>query len=312
MALQIPGFQVMEQRARGKLIARQDILKFENFNLELIQAAGVPQGQHEVGSLFFNGADRKLYLATDYKILNTPSLAWYKFNDNAQDFISRNNGTVTSSTYSTGKYGTAINFDGTDDKVVIPAAMNLSWSTDWTMSFWIKMPTAMDDNEELNILERYKDADEYCYLVARGSGTPATIINFYLVFNNTGGEAEEVVAQVTGAWQDTFIFVMIAHDTSANETHFAVKVGAAENANDNATVSIPAIAFTTEDFEMGRNQAKGNFGDEAYLIDDFKIWNEFRNPEGVSNRLTTSATIDLLNIDKVHWASGQLTVAEAT
>ena len=291
-------------KERNKIF-RQDILKFFDFNLQIIQAPGPPVGQHETGTLFFNGEDQKLYLATNYKILNTPDLLWYKLNGNAQDFSkgARTDGTITSSLFTTGKYGTAINFDGVDDKVVIPTAMGLNWDQDWTMSFWIKVPTAIANGEEINILEQYIDATHYFYLVCRASGTPTTTLSFFYHFNTGGGDLSEVGVNLINSWQDTFVFVTMAHDNSANKINGGNKIGTVEETDTNTTASLPDVGFTTEDFEMGRNQAKGDFGDSPYVIDDFKIFNTFRDPIQSTTELTPIAKIDLLNLDKVNWSS---------
>ncbi|KKL20117.1 hypothetical protein LCGC14_2458680, partial [marine sediment metagenome] len=195
---------------------------------------------------------------TNYKILNTPDLLWYKLNGNAQDFSkgARTDGTITSSLFTTGKYGTAINFDGVDDKVVIPTAMGLNWDQDWTMSFWIKVPTAIANGEEINILEQYIDATHYFYLVCRASGTPTTTLSFFYHFNTGGGDLSEVGVNLINSWQDTFVFVTMAHDNSANKINGGNKIGTVEETDTNTTASLPDVGFTTEDFEMGRNQAE--------------------------------------------------------
>ena len=280
------------------------------------QATRPPTNQYEAGTFFYNGADRKLYLATDYKILNTPDLLWYKFNNTTQDFSSgqKNEGTTAGSpAYTTGKYNTAITMDGTDDKIVIPAAIGLDWDSDWTISFWINIPTGMNANEEIYILERYEDADEYCYILGRASGSPATRIDWYIIFADEGAPVTELIGQTLGSWQDTFVFVTFGHDTSLNDVYFGSIVGTTEKSSTNTSVAIPNISFTTEDFEIGRSQAEASFGDGPYTIDSFKIFNSFKDPRGTTTALISeTAKIDSLNLDKINWSSYTGTVVAAT
>ena len=49
-----------------------------------------------------------------------------------------NNGAITGATWSSGKFGGALNFDGVDDFVVIPDAATLRGDQDLTIALWIK------------------------------------------------------------------------------------------------------------------------------------------------------------------------------
>ncbi len=305
MALNLGTPRVIGQRGGLNLVVRQDSLLFQDFNMEIIQAAGAPVGEYEQGSMFLNARDAKLYLAANYKIANTPDLLWYKFNENAQDFSSgqKANGTVTSSTYTSipnGKYRQAINLDGTDDKVEIPAAMGLDWDSDWTISFWINIDATYINGQEIYILERFKDADEYIYFTFEGAVGTAIL---RLRYANGGGETEVTSIQISGASFGTWVFVHLSHDTSANNIE-TVWIDAAGNvtANNTNAASIPNIAFTTEVFNIGRNDKNASFGDNAFILDDLKIFNEFRE-SAVGSKATVTAKIDSLNLDKIHWAS---------
>ena len=277
MTLKIPGgFQLGKET--GKLIARQDILKFGNFNLNIIEAAGVPRGQHEEGTLFFNGFDRKLYLAYDYKKGNTPDLLWYKFNDNAQDFSSgqKTNGTLAGSpVFVAGQHGNAITLDATDDKVTIVSAMGLDFAADWTFSYWIKLGGATwADGDKVYLLTRFKDANEYFEIYLQHDSGNASI-KMKVRWNNGAGETIEQVTTVIDNGVDNWVYVHYSHDTSANIITGRIKDDSGEAGRDEAA-TLPAIAFTTEDFEIGFSNVDSSFGDQSVLIDSLKIFQEIK------------------------------------
>ena len=54
-------------------------------------------------------------------------ISYWKFDGNANDSVGTNNGTATNVTYTTGLVGNTANFNGTNSKVVVPDANNLSF-----------------------------------------------------------------------------------------------------------------------------------------------------------------------------------------
>lgn len=292
---------------REKTIFRQDILKFFDFNLEIIQAPGPPVNQYEAGTLFYNGSDQKLYLATNYKILNTPDLLWFKFNGNAQDFSTgaRYDGTITSSLFTTGKYGTAIILDAIDDKVEIPANMGFVMNNDWTISMWIKITAGGIANDRIYLLERYKDANEYFYIYL--NQTAGGHYNLICKYDNGGGEQTITLATTIILLADVgdWAHIVISQDTSANITQYIRSDGYLQDSG----ADLPdAVSFLgTETYNMGYSNKTTSFGDVVAYIDDFKIYsayNQLDNGTGDGiGKFLDSAKVFSLNLDKINWSS---------
>jgi hypothetical protein len=66
-------------------------------------------------------------------------VSWWPANNNANDIIGGNHGTLTGgATFTTGKVGTAFNFDGVNDTVIVPDASSLRLTSQLTIEAWIK------------------------------------------------------------------------------------------------------------------------------------------------------------------------------
>ncbi len=293
MTLQIPGLQTIGQRAGSKLLVRQDSLKFVNFNMEIIQTAGAPVGDYEEGSMFLNTKDFKLYTSTNFKISHTPDLVWYKLNaitgTNIADFspVTKYVGTaVGSPALTAGKYGNAVIFDGTDDKVTIDNSMPFSFSSDWDIAFWVYINEATPVNgDNVYIFQRYIDATHYFrFYIEYQAGSYAP----YISYNSGGGDVEQHGNRSLPP--NVWIHISISHNTSGNAITYR-KNG--ETGGDTAVLNAPALGFTTEDFEIGKCQVDSSFGDSPMWLDDFKLWDGGRT--GNENK------VDSFNIDKVHW-----------
>ena len=63
-------------------------------------------------------------------------VAWWKAENNANDSVGGNNGTVNGATFATGKTGQAFSFNGTDNYVAQGASYKNAVSNTFTMEFW--------------------------------------------------------------------------------------------------------------------------------------------------------------------------------
>lgn len=80
---------------------------------------------------------------TDMAEANDPNLvSWWKLDEGtgltAYDSAGTNDGTITSATWTTGRIGGALNFDGTDDKVNCGTDSSLNLTETLTISAWVK------------------------------------------------------------------------------------------------------------------------------------------------------------------------------
>jgi hypothetical protein len=75
-------------------------------------------------------------------------VAAYSFDEGSgttlKDSISNHDGTVSGATWTTGKYGSALDFDGVNDVVSIADAANLDLTSTFTLEAWVRPDTATD------------------------------------------------------------------------------------------------------------------------------------------------------------------------
>ncbi|MEW6302149.1 MAG: choice-of-anchor D domain-containing protein [Verrucomicrobiota bacterium] len=73
--------------------------------------------------------------------LNSNAVSWWKAENNANDAINNNHGTLNGdTTYATGKVGNAFSFDGSGDFISVPDASSLDLSGSFTIEGWIQIP----------------------------------------------------------------------------------------------------------------------------------------------------------------------------
>ncbi len=309
MPLKIPGAGFQLGKEKGKLIAKQDILKFQDFNLNIITASGPPLGKYEVGSLLYNGFNQKLYLSANFKTSHTPTSAWFKCNDTGLDTSGNKlELTITGATFVAGKYKKALNFDGTNDKATIPATLDFVFNTDWNLSFWIFVDSAtFGAGDIIYLLERYVDATHYfkIYLIHAGGD-----ISLKVDWENGGGLTTESLGFVVPPVFDEWMFMTLSHFNSDNELR---SNWTTETTFDNLDISsnfssaidgasLPNIAFTTEVFTIGFSNKDTSFGD-TFKIDEIKIWGDAReiSPFAATIENVGNTMVDATQIDENHW-----------
>lgn len=296
MALKLPEQQQIFKKRSPTF--RTDIIKFGG-DLQLITAAGPPSGNWEETAFFLNNADQKLYASVSWKQGNTPDGLWYKFNGTAVDFSGNgNNGTVSGTAgYTPVKYNQGLTLEGTDTKVTIPNALGLAWDADWTISFWCTVPNLTVNGEEVTILEQYKDADDYVTIkIRRISGNTRLIVAWA-----RGGAETVEMNLLLGNGELTWIGL---HYDLSDTSLRALKYVTSTETEEDTVVTMPTIAFTTEDYTMGYSAVTSSYGDASFNIDDFKIWTSTRNYTRVSlNVWPVVGRIDALNLDAINWIS---------
>lgn len=295
MALSLGQQNVLKQRPR---VLRTDIIKFAD-DIQLITTAGPPKGQWELGTLFFNNDDKKLYASANYRNNNLPESAWYKFDGNTQDFSGNlKHGTLTGGSYEAGKYSKSLKFDGTDDKLELPATLFTDIENGFQFNFWINLSATFANGDEVYILERYVDATHFFLLSITGNATPKGQIR--LRFDNDAGAAKDQT-YTTEISLNTWINITIVNVGSSTTRIYVNGVGESQ-----AIGAIASTGFTTELYEIGRSQKDSSFGDNSFRIDSLKFWLD--DPGGFDD----VGTIDKSNLDANQWASYPGTYVENT
>lgn len=271
-------------------IFRTDIFKFPEINL--ITASGVPVGQWPIGSMFFNSADNLLYVSTNYKANNLPSVAWYKLNGNITDFSGNANGiTLTGGNYITGFYGKGLEIDGVNDKVEIEAQAFTQNNYDITWGFYLKLPTDWANGDTAYIYERYVNAINYITISIEGNGAD----NGQFRVRRRRGAAGTDNTLIT---EEIIPGSFIACYFRLSGTTSQVGVGAV---GEQINYAWSSTAYTNETEDIGYSQLDSSFGNQDIQIDELKIWSPRKTP----------GTLDKINLDKNHWRtySGSFAVA---
>ena len=109
----------------------------------------------------------------------TTSVATYRFEDNANDVTTNNNGTANNITYSTGKFGKAAVFNGSSTGIEIPNLSTMfGQKTSYTVSAWFKAPSSATGNRAIFDDYNYANSNLGLYLYDG-------VMNFFARYNNS-------------------------------------------------------------------------------------------------------------------------------
>lgn len=292
MPLQLPGLpEIFKKRSS---IFRTELFKFAELNIK--NTTGAPVGQWEEGTMFANLFDKFLYVSTNYKRTDTPSVLWLKFNGNVQDYSSKSGKTQCTTSgspnYNTGKYGNGIEIDGSDDKLTLTGMgvyLADSPTSELSFSFWIKPEVSVTSGQKIYIFECYKDANNFflIYFEKTANLTDPTMVVWWNKEGNSGGGtfgAGERIAE--GVWNHVHIR---AHPNG--NVKMQINKQSTESQTSGEAGDLPI--FTTEDATIGYSEKDTSFGDYQYTLDSLKIWN--------SSRETGKVELDYENLDLNHW-----------
>ncbi len=268
---------------RGTQVLRADIFKFLEGNIELITAAGAPVGQWAEGTMFANLTDGKLYLSSNFRDLNLPSIAWHKFDGNVTDYSENGrHGTFTNENYDGGYYSKAADLNGVDNSIELPAdeiGAALSYN------FWLKLPADFTEDDLVYIVSRKQSSQNYYVVSIVGNASNQGIVNWKFNGKNSGEQTHSFTTiPIT---RNTWVYLCvkmqdgsIAVDRDGVNEHYS----GGSNLND---------VFTTESRWTGYSIWDTSFGNKDFLMDDLKIWSGIKNP----------TVIDKSNLDKNQWYS---------
>lgn len=288
MALKLPGIPKLFGIRSN--IFRTELFKFGNVNIR--NTAGPPSGQWPEGSMFVNAFDKKLYIATSIRRSSViPDILFCKFNGSAQDFSTsetKNDG-VTAGTpnYNTGKYGSAIDMDGVNDKITWP--FNIDPGSAVTISFFLKPVTLPNNNDEAYLFEIWKDANNYFLIELRNTSGIDNNPKIYVHWRGAGASVDQLGPYAlaghlitTGSWNHIYIRVI-------GDGTITVEVNESGKESDAGVSTIPS--FTTENLITGYSTLNTSFGNGSYYIDDLKIFGSLRD----------NPTDDSKNFDILQW-----------
>jgi hypothetical protein len=185
--------------------------------------------------------------------------AQYNFDGNANDSSgSGRNGTlVNGPTFVTGRIGQALNLDGTNDHVTLPAGI-VSGLTNFTIATWVKLDTTAAWRR---IFDFGTGTTTNMFLVPTAGST----IRFAITTSGSGGEQRinGTAALPTGVWKHVAV-------TRNGNTGTLYVDGVQVGQNTNMTLSPSSLGNTNLNY-IGRSQYADPYLDGQ--IDDFRIYN---------------------------------------
>jgi len=185
-----------------------------------------------------------------------------------------NDGTLTDGpTWTRGKYGSAVRFDGSDDYIDAGTDSSLDIAGELTLSAWINPSLITGDNRGILGKGKASGADNQNYRIYIDGSTTHL---FFVAGASGSGESENSNVDIPiNEW--TFINVTV--DETANEVRFYIN-GILRSTNSftatmTATTEPLIIGEETEDAPAHKNWFNG-------LIDDVRIYNYVRTPAQIA------------------------------
>ncbi len=190
----------------------------------------------------------------------------YKFENNANDSIGSNHGTVTGTvTYPAGKIGQAIDLDGTEDYVTLPAG--LVNTDDITISAWVNWDGG-------GIWQRIFDfgngTSQYMFL------SPSSYSNTLRFAITTAGNGAEQRLDTTQLTAGQWVHVAVTLDGDVGKLYVGGQLK-----NTNSSMSLNPSDFNPALNYIGDSQ----WSDDPLFdgsIDDFRIYNYALSPDDIA------------------------------
>ena len=183
-----------------------------------------------------------------------------------------NTGAISGATWSTGKYGNALTFNGTTALVTIPDSAALDLSTGMTLEAWVN-PTVVSSAWRDVI---YK-GDEYYFLEA--TSTQGQVPCAGGTLGNTGIQATYGTAALV---PNTWTHLAATYDG----TTLRLYVNGVQVSSAAVTGNIPTSAYP---LQIGGDNLHGQFF--AGQIDDVRVYNVARTPAQIQSDMNTRITV---------------------
>ncbi|MBU3964325.1 DUF2341 domain-containing protein [Patescibacteria group bacterium] len=213
----------------------------------------------------------------------TSSVAYWRFDENQggtvyDDSANNNNGTVSASStmgnWTTGKYGNAIDFDGTNDYIQVSDSTSTSITGDLTISAWIRPDVVSKEQTILGKWDETTANNDRSYRLWLDSSNK---LNLSV---STDGSAVVTHTGDTALSASTWYHVEATYDTSTSmDVYLNGKLDAAQK-----TASVPAsIDDNVSNLYMGAKENTSGNIDTKFdgAIDDVRLYNYARSASQV-------------------------------
>ena len=171
--------------------------------------------------------------------------------------ITRHGTLVNGSTYTTGQSGQAVDLDGNNDYVSLPAGA-VEGLTDFSISTWVRLDSTASSRR---LFDFGTGTTAYMYVVPTAGST----VRFGITTSGSGGE--QVINGSTGLATGSWVHVAV---TRIGNTGRLYVNGTQVGSNASMTLNPSSLGTTTQNW-IGRSQSGGNYLDGR--VDDFRIYN---------------------------------------
>ena len=212
----------------------------------------------------------------NHSYYDSNTVAWWHFNEGTSNTIYDethydNDGAIYGASWSAGKFGTGLSFDGNNDYIDVPDSPSLSITGSITISTWMKFTNTPSSGKYYAIVKkRVYDSNSY-HLVIVDSGKPRLRID-------TGPSAGNYIDGNTAINDGNWHFVVATWDQSSLKIYLDGK-------NDAAPVSLTgSMSDTSDKLSIGYHNAHPtSFDYYNGLMDEIRISNIARSARDIKD-----------------------------
>ncbi|MEM4598218.1 MAG: LamG-like jellyroll fold domain-containing protein [Candidatus Diapherotrites archaeon] len=205
-------------------------------------------------------------------------VAWWQFEDNANDATGNNHGNeVGTINYVSGKYGKAVDFDGTAGNYIeVLDSPTLDIAEDITIEAWVKISDI--GSGQRNILRKGHFGDR-TYGLDTVVTSDGRVLRGWVNVGTTGGAAAKVVTGTTNLATNDWIHVAMTYD----KEYVRIFVNGVEEGT--PASSTADIYQNNLSVRIGGQPTTDNGGPLAFkgLIDEVRIWNKALSEEELAD-----------------------------
>ena len=204
----------------------------------------------------------------------TTANALYQFENNADDTCGTYNGTFTTPSYTTGKFGQAASFNGSSNYIQIPAIFSSGYSNSLSYSCWFK--TSVNDSNLRTIIEpgEANSNGNFTIFIINGK----LRLSYYNL--DSGGSTDGSTTVSDGQWHN---IVGVLNNSTGNLDYYLDGNTTAEISHTfTAGSTIDAFANQVSHFGVSYYQPVGYFRFFSGQLDQVRIFPSALTQEQVS------------------------------
>ena len=124
-----------------------------------------------------------------------PNVSWWKGENNANDSVGGNIGTMTGGAYASGKVGLAFSFDGTAQYVSVPHSSTFDISGNHSIAMWVKPNALPPAGKVFQLVSKFVNGYEYKRVYIDETGKVG-----YFLYGTSGSGVLSAASLTPGVW----------------------------------------------------------------------------------------------------------------